>query len=47
MRGTDEVSGSLYSYVELRARSPASHPFRKKCEVVNDALAKMLSPGVL
>nr|WP_241648436.1 hypothetical protein [Sinirhodobacter populi] len=29
IRGTDEVSGSLFSYVDLEARIPARHPLRK------------------
>lgn len=28
MRGTDEASGSLFSYVDLEARIPARHPLR-------------------
>ena len=39
MRGTDEASGSLFSYVDLEARIPARHPLRKIRQVVNDALA--------
>ena len=39
MRGTDEMSGSLFSYVDLEARIPARHPLRKLGQVVNDALA--------
>lgn len=38
MRGTDETSGSLFSYVDLEDRIPAKHPLRKICQVVNDAL---------
>jgi len=41
MRGTDEVSGSLFSYVDLEARIPARHPLRKIRQVVNDALASL------
>lgn len=41
MRGTDEASGSLFSYVELEARIPARHPLRKIRQVVNDALASL------
>ena len=36
-RGTDEASGSLFSYVDLEARIPARHPLRKIRQVVNDA----------
>ena len=39
MRGTDEKSGSLFSYVDLEDRIPAQHPLRKIRQVVNDALA--------
>jgi transposase len=39
MRGSDEASGSLFSYVDLEARIPARHPLRKIRQVVNDALA--------
>jgi len=39
MRGSDEVSGSLFSYVALEDRVPASHPLRKVREIVNAALA--------
>lgn len=41
MRGTDEASGSLFSYVDLGARIPARHPLRKIRQVVNDALASL------
>ena len=41
MRGTDEKSGSLFSYVDLEARIPARHPLRKIRQVVNDALASL------
>ena len=41
MRGTDETSGSLFSYVDLEARIPARHPLRKIRQVVNDALASL------
>jgi len=39
MRGADETSGSLFSYVDLEARIPARHPLRKIRQVVNEALA--------
>jgi transposase len=38
MRGSDEASGSLFSYVDLEDRIPAWHPLRKIRAVVNDAL---------
>ena len=41
MRGTDETSGSLFSYVDLEERIPARHPLRKILQVVNDALASL------
>ena len=37
MRGTDEASGSLFSFVGLEDRTPARHPLRKIRHVVNDA----------
>mgnify|MGYP005847189847 CR=1 FL=1 len=40
-RGTDEATGSLFSYVNLEARIPARHPLRKVRQVVNDALASL------
>ena len=41
MRGTDETSRSLFSYVDLEDRIPARHPLRKIRQVVNDALASL------
>lgn len=41
MRGMDETSGSLFSYVDLEERIPARHPLRKVRQVVNDALASL------
>ncbi len=41
MRGTDETTGSLFSYVHLDERIPARHPVRKVSRIVNDALASM------
>ena len=41
MRGTDETSGPLFSYVDLEARIPARHPLRTIRQVVNDALASL------
>ena len=37
MRGSDAVTGSLFSYVDLEDRVPASHPLRVIREVVNEA----------
>lgn len=41
MRGTDEASGSLFSYVDLEERVPERHPLRLIRRVVNDALASL------
>jgi hypothetical protein len=41
MRGTDERSGSLFSYVDLEARVPIPHPLRAIREFANAALAQM------
>lgn len=41
MRGTDETSGSLFSYVGLEDRIPTRHPRRRIRQVVNDALASL------
>jgi hypothetical protein len=41
IRGTDEKSGSLFSYVDLEPRIPAPYPLCKIRQVVNDALASL------
>lgn len=41
MRGADETSGSLFSYVDIEVRIPARHPLRQIRRVVNDALASL------
>ena len=41
MRGTDQMSGSLFSYVDLEDRIPARHPLRQVRQIVNDALASL------
>ncbi|PZX36713.1 transposase, partial [Roseinatronobacter thiooxidans] len=41
MRGTDETSGSLFSYIDLEERIPERHPLRKIRQVVNDALTSL------
>ena len=48
MRGTDERSGGLFSYVDLEARFRADHPLRAIRSIVNEAL-RDLAPdfGVL
>lgn len=38
MRGTDERSGKLFSYVDLEQRVPAGHPLRAIRGLVNEAL---------
>ena len=43
MRGTDEHSGSLFSYVDLEARVPADHPLRPLRAPVDEAM-EVLSP---
>jgi len=39
MRGEDNRSGRLFSYVDLEARVPAGHPLRAIRGIVNEALA--------
>ena len=39
MRGADERSGNLFSYVDLEGRVPARHPLRMIRGIVNEALA--------
>ena len=39
MRGTDETTGSLFSYVDLEERIPVRHPLRKVRQIINEALA--------
>ena len=41
MRGSDERSGSLFSYVDLEARVRKDHPLRPIRGLVNEALAAM------
>ena len=41
MRGGDERSGALFSYVDLEARVPKSHPLRTIRELANEALAAL------
>ena len=41
MRGVDQVTGSLFSYVDLEERIPVRHPLRKIRAVVNDALRSL------
>ena len=41
MRGSDERSGSLFSYVDLEIRVPASHPLRVIRRISDEVLAGM------
>ncbi|GHH06241.1 IS5-like element ISPha2 family transposase [Pseudodonghicola xiamenensis] len=41
MRGTDEASESLFSYVDLEERIPVGHPLHKIRQIVNDALTSL------
>jgi transposase len=41
MRGEDERSGTLFSYVDLEARVGQDHPLRAIRAIVNDALARL------
>ena len=41
MRGADNWNGSLFSYVDLEARVPESHPLRVIRRISDDVLAKM------
>ena len=41
MRGTDERSGRLFSYVDLESRVRRDHPLRAIRAIVNDALAAL------
>ena len=42
MRGDDEISGSLFSYIDLEQRVRIDHPLRAIREIANAAL-EMLS----
>ena len=41
MRGTDQISGSLFSYVDIEDRIPARHPLRQVKRIVDDALVSL------
>jgi transposase len=41
MRGSDQGSGKLFSYVDIEARIAAEHPLRLIREIVNEALAAL------
>lgn len=39
MRGSDAMTGSMFSYVDIETRIPASHPIRLIRRIVNEVLA--------
>ena len=41
MRGTDERSGSLFSYVDIEVRVPKGHPLRPIRDIANEALCEL------
>jgi transposase len=41
MRGSDERSGSLFSYIDLEARVRGDHPLRVIREIANEALSRL------
>ena len=41
MRGVDQRTGGLFSYVDLEQRVPAKHPLRLVRSVVNEVLAAL------
>ena len=41
MRGSDQRSGSLFSYVDLESRVRGDHPLRPIREIVNGALSDL------
>src|SRR5499426_2234352 len=43
MRGSDQHSGSLFSYVDLEMRVPKDHPLRAIRDIANDALCELSS----
>ncbi len=43
MRGTDEGSGRLFSYVDLESRVRRDHPLRAIREIANEALSTLAS----
>ena len=43
MRGSDQHSGSLFSYVDLETRVPKEHPLRAIRDIANDALSELSS----
>jgi len=43
MRGEDQTSGTLFSYIDLEDRVPSNHPLRMIREIVNDVLVSLSS----
>lgn len=43
MRGQDQTSGSLFSYIDFEVRVPSDHPLRTIRIIVNDVLASLSS----
>jgi transposase len=41
MRGSDAASGALFSYVDMEAPVPATHPLRTIRTIVNEVLAAL------
>ena len=41
MRGSDERSGELFSYVDVEERVPRNHPLRLIRRIVNEVLAAL------
>jgi transposase len=41
VRGTDKISGSLFSYVDIEDRIPARHPLRQVKRIVDEVLASL------
>ena len=41
MRGSDERTRSLFTFVDLKARDQQRHPLRKIRQIVNEALASL------
>lgn len=41
MRGSDERSGSLFSYVDIESRVPVKHPLRVIKGFVDDVLVSL------
>jgi len=43
MRGSDQTSGSLFSYIDLEDRVPANHSLQTIRDIVNDVLVSLSS----